>query len=152
VFSVGSINFGGSLSVEPTLQQMVRNAFALADADSDGVPNASDNCPTIANVDQSDTDSDGVGQLCDNCTQIANPDQADADADGFGTVCDFDLDGDCNVSFVDLGELKALFFSANAEADFDGDGTVNFVDLGLMKGGFFLPPGPSGVPNACAAR
>jgi len=29
VFSVGSINFGGSLAVEPNLQQIVRNAIAL---------------------------------------------------------------------------------------------------------------------------
>ncbi len=38
VFSVGSINFGGSLAVEPTLQQMVRNAFALGQAPPPSVP------------------------------------------------------------------------------------------------------------------
>jgi len=35
------------------------------DADSDGVPDATDNCPAVANADQADYDNDGVGDLCD---------------------------------------------------------------------------------------
>jgi bacillolysin len=58
------------------------------DADADGVPDATDNCPHIANPDQADTDSDGVGNVCDNCSQVTNLDQADADNDGIGDVCD----------------------------------------------------------------
>jgi len=42
------------------------------DSDSDGVPNASDNCLCAYNPDQADSDSDGVGDVCD-----------DGDADGF---------------------------------------------------------------------
>ncbi len=37
------------------------------DADGDGVPDASDNCPTVSNSDQSDSDGDGVGDACDKC-------------------------------------------------------------------------------------
>ncbi len=37
-----------------------------------------------------DTDSDGVGDACDNCPEVANADQADTDLDGFGDVCDAD--------------------------------------------------------------
>jgi hypothetical protein len=37
------------------------------DTDSDGVPDAQDNCPTIANSNQTDSDGDGVGDACDQC-------------------------------------------------------------------------------------
>ncbi len=35
------------------------------DADGDGIPSCTDNCPTVANADQSDLDGDGVGDACD---------------------------------------------------------------------------------------
>ena len=35
------------------------------DADGDGVPDASDNCPSAANPDQADSDGDGLGNACD---------------------------------------------------------------------------------------
>jgi len=37
----------------------------LDDCDADGVGVASDNCPEVANADQSDVDGDGIGDLCD---------------------------------------------------------------------------------------
>ena len=38
---------------------------ALAqDADADGIPDAGDNCPLVANADQSDCDQNGVGDAC----------------------------------------------------------------------------------------
>ncbi|MBL9003319.1 MAG: thrombospondin type 3 repeat-containing protein [Myxococcales bacterium] len=35
------------------------------DVDTDGIPDASDNCPKIGNTDQADLDRDGVGDACD---------------------------------------------------------------------------------------
>jgi hypothetical protein len=35
------------------------------DGDGDGAPNASDNCPLVANADQADADGDGTGDACD---------------------------------------------------------------------------------------
>jgi hypothetical protein len=35
------------------------------DIDSDGILNASDNCPDTCNTEQSDTDGDGIGDVCD---------------------------------------------------------------------------------------
>jgi hypothetical protein len=38
------------------------------DTDGDGIPDASDNCPTVPNPGQQDTDGDGIGDACDPCT------------------------------------------------------------------------------------
>jgi hypothetical protein len=39
--------------------------ITVADADADGVPDSSDNCPYAYNPDQKDTDGDGKGDVCD---------------------------------------------------------------------------------------
>ena len=65
-----------------------RIVVAVADADGDAVCGNVDNCPTVANADQTDTDADGVGDDCDNCSFIPNADQADSDGDGTGDACD----------------------------------------------------------------
>lgn len=47
--------------------------FDPNDRDSDGVPNAQDNCPFDANVNQADADNDGTGDVCDQCPNAPNP-------------------------------------------------------------------------------
>ena len=42
------------------------------DVDGDGVRNARDNCPTVANANQLDRDADGVGDVCDSCPDLSN--------------------------------------------------------------------------------
>ena len=58
------------------------------DADDDSVPNATDNCPSVANADQADGDTDGLGDACDLCPVDADPGQEDQDEDGLGDACD----------------------------------------------------------------
>lgn len=55
------------------------------DQDSDGIPDAIDNCPDIANHDQSDVDMNGVGDACQLCMAT---DPTDSDGDGIPDQCD----------------------------------------------------------------
>jgi hypothetical protein len=57
------------------------------DRDADGVADAVDNCPDVANADQADEDKDGVGDVCDLCPQLAGA-TVDADGDKIGDACD----------------------------------------------------------------
>jgi hypothetical protein len=108
----------------------------LSDGDGSGIPGdapclpgqnfgCDDNCPTVANADQTETDGDGIGDVCDNCRTIPNPwispppashrtagRQVDDDLDGIGNACDADFteaSGDDLVNAADLAHfLDAL--------------------------------------------
>jgi hypothetical protein len=49
--------------------------FEVDDTDGDGVPNSSDNCPTISNPGQEDADGDGIGDACESCQFYAVHDE-----------------------------------------------------------------------------
>jgi hypothetical protein len=104
------------------------------DADGDGIPDAEDNCPLVANPDQADADGDGSGDACDNCPDVANPTQRDLDRDGVGDACDPDIDGDgvpnatdvCPTSYVAGRPYDQVF--AGGGPDSDGDGIADDCD------------------------
>lgn len=78
-----------AIDVPVTTHDAPIDGSSLVDSDGDGIADASDNCPGVANPDQYDEDADAVGDACDNCPHVANPDQAaDADGDGVGDACD----------------------------------------------------------------
>jgi hypothetical protein len=72
----------------------------LPDGDQDGVPDADDNCPAVANGTQADEDRDTIGDACDNCPLIANTEQErNGDDDPLGDLCDPHpvTSGDCPI-------------------------------------------------------
>jgi hypothetical protein len=70
----------------------------IQDADNDGIPDSSDNCPLLSNPSQTDSDFDGVGDACDNCINTPNFPTRDTDGDGFITVQDMQDDLDLDSS------------------------------------------------------
>jgi hypothetical protein len=60
----------------------------IVDSDGDGVEDALDNCPDVANADQSDVDGDDHGDACDDCPSDYDPQQTDANHNGIGDACE----------------------------------------------------------------
>jgi len=125
------------------------------DADGDGVADATDNCPAIANAGQADTDGDLRGNACDNCRLLANNTgvaaQCDSDGDGFGNRCDADMNNNGSTNAQDttlyrqqLGQPSiAPVFN---KADLNCNGSVNAQDTTLFRGRLGSPPGPGAGP------
>jgi hypothetical protein len=97
------------------------------DFDGDGVQNADDNCPTVANLDQLDADSDDLGDACDPC--VDGPESGDdVDLDGVDDACDpctkgpqHDEDGDGVFDACDNCPAEDNPDQANADGDDLGD-------------------------------
>jgi Ca2+-binding RTX toxin-like protein len=107
------------------------------DMDGDGHGNDVDNCPPVANADQSvnpcteDPDGDGVPTFRDNCFDVANPDQRNNDfrfpyGDGLGDACDPDDDGDG--VFDDVDNCPLVENPDQTDADGDGRGYLCDAD------------------------
>jgi hypothetical protein len=108
------------------------------DLDGDGRDDCTEDCPDVANPNDTDDDQDGIEGACDNCPDVANPDQPNRDGDPAGDVCDgcpengFKTDpGLCGCETLDLDDdgdglvscLDNCPFSPNPEqTDSDGDG------------------------------
>ncbi len=80
--AVSVTDAAGSYNTTATAFRLIVNG----DGDRDGIADAVDNCPSVANQDQADSDGDGVGDACDTVTPPSNqaPVVSSAAADAFG--------------------------------------------------------------------
>ncbi len=77
---------------------IVVGSGSCSDTDADGIPDASDNCPTVPNTNQLNYDGDLLGDACD----------TDDDNDGLLDVNEpagCSLDGDCDNDLISDGNL-----------------------------------------------
>ncbi|MGI6375238.1 MAG: Ig-like domain-containing protein [Anaerolineae bacterium] len=121
----------GSVCDQQSYPRVTISVCAVADADGDGVPDASDNCPAVANPGQADSDGDGVGDACDGCPN--DPAKVAPGICGCG-VADVDSDGDwtrdCEDGCpLDPGKIEpGICGCGTPDVDSDGDGLPDCLD------------------------
>lgn len=96
----------------------------MVDGDADGIEDAADNCPTVANPDQKNSDADARGDACDNCLMAANDDQKNSDTDALGDACD-----NCATVTNPPQATMTATGMALVQRDHDGDGQGDVCDL-----------------------
>lgn len=116
--------------------------MAMADADSDGVIDVLDNCPTTPNPAQIDSDSNGVGDACETCLCLHQG----------------DYDTSLVIDALDLNaQIDALFFGGTepqdpscpkSRGDFDCSGDIDALDLNVLIEYLFF--GGGGPCDPCA--
>ncbi len=120
----------------------VATGMCDADSDSDGVFDTNDNCPTVANADQTNTDGDSQGNACDddddndgvadamdacpagslNAASGADTTAtADPDSDGCKNSEDVDDDNDGLIEIADYGQLQNMRHDLAGHSYNDGD-------------------------------
>ncbi|MCB9528459.1 MAG: OmpA family protein [Myxococcales bacterium] len=132
------------------------------DGDGDGVGDACDTCPAVADADQRDSDGDGIGDACDLCPARADTTaeaQRDSDGDGIGDTCDLcpgradssaaatsDRDGD---GVGDACDLCPDTPDADKQTDSDGDGIGDTCDRCPGKPGGATDSDGDGYGDEC---
>jgi len=122
------------------------NNCADGDSDGDGISDTCDNCPNLANEDQSDCDGDGTGDACaiadgivPDCNGNNIPDNCETDCNGNGVPDDCDIaDG--------AGDCDGNGIMDDCEEDCNNNGNADPCDI---IDGISLDDNGNGVPDEC---
>jgi hypothetical protein len=126
-----AIDLTGDVTGLPATMIAIRDD-AFVDGDGDGVGDAHDNCPTLANAGQEDLDNDCSGDICDD----------DIDGDGTPNASDafvFDPTEDTDTDSDGLGN--------NADPDDDGDDLGDWIEISLGFDPLDSDSDDNGVPD-----
>ncbi len=148
-----------------------KSKSCIPDTDGDGIPDPSDNCPTIPNPSQIDSDGDGIGDVCDICAGFDDTIDTDGDATpdgcdicpGFDDTIDTDGDGTpdgCDIcpGFNDSVDSDGDAVPDGCDAcpgfddtmDTDGDGFADGCDnCPLVSNSSQLDTNSNGIGDAC---
>ncbi|MFP4600857.1 MAG: thrombospondin type 3 repeat-containing protein, partial [Persicimonas sp.] len=110
-----------------------------ADFDGDGVADVEDNCPSVANQNQTASDRDDLGDACDNCPETENTGQEDRLGNGIGDACEVACPGrnppscpsDTTCRFVDPDE-RACFLADDRDEGAECNGDIDTCREGLQ--------------------
>jgi len=117
-------------------------SVTVADQDGDGVPDSTDNCPTVANAGQLDANGNGVGDACESAPTVTISPQTETVAPGGSvTFTATANDSDDPVSSLTYewrvnGIIQPGQTGATATFTFVADSTVRVTvrDPGLLSG------------------
>jgi hypothetical protein len=123
------------------------NNCDMTDTDGDGVFDAVDNCPNLANPDQADCDGDGYGDAC----AIADGLSQDCNANGVPDECEGDCNGngspdDCDIADGTSADCDANGIPDECDPDCNGNGVPDVCDI---ADGTSEDTNGNGVPDEC---
>ncbi len=132
--------FGNNLFLSASTDQYGKELWVFSggnDSDADGIDDAIDNCPAVANADQLNTDGDSQGNVCDDDDDgdgilddqdsfpLDASESIDTDSDGIGNNADLDDDNDLIPDDWEIDNGLNPLDASDASLDSDLDGVSN---------------------------